>query len=638
MKTIQKTIVGVMVLGLLFLFGGSAQAALKKGEAAKNFSALDAMKKKPMVILYFFKLGAKPSQAGLDHLKWLHGEYEKAGVGVIAIASVAQGELGDYLAKNPLPFSVVGDDGTVFRQHEVQAILPTTYILGPGGRVADVVEGGGASSHTMITAIAHRTLQLKKTPLAQTLFASVAKADPKNTEARAGLARVHLAEGKIDRAEEAVSAIAKENARQAKELLIEVSFKKGAHDQAIRLAEELQQEAPESGLVHLVRGNVLAIQGKNDEALTEFARGEKGSGGGFSQEQFRTEAATNAGRIHSDKGRYPDAQKMYEIAMASDPFSSETLSDLGVMHEKQGNAKQATAFYRDALTANPADEVAKALMERITQHLAFQEDMERKKRVDTLVGDLVNRYKTGGFATAPASDPWTPRPMTVAFLELKSTGGALMREGTSQLLQDAIVQNLMEGGRVFPVEREMLDQLLAELKLGSSELADPDTALKLGRLLSARLMTAGSLTKTAQGLRLSLRLINPETSAVEIAHSDELSAQDNFSAFASRVAGTLDQKIRSQYPLKGRIALVEGDGRVVIDLGARHGVKPGTELLIIEEGEPIVSGGRTIGHQKKTLGRLKVVAVEENLSYGQPIDAKEPIQKSQKVMEQVARQ
>jgi TolB-like protein len=327
---------------------------------------------------------------------------------------------------------------------------------------------------------------------------------------------------------------------------------------------------------------------------------------------------------------------MYEDAIAYDPFSSETLSDLGVMHEKQGNAKQAAVFYREAVTANPEDQIAKTLMEKITQHLAFQEDMERKKRVDTLVSDLINQYKAGG-GKAPASDPWAPRPMTVAFLELKSVGGSLLREGMSQMLHDSIVQNLMEGGRVFPVEREILDQLLAELKLGASDLANPDTALKLGRLLSARLMAAGSLVKTAQGVRVSLRLVNPETSAVEIVHSDEITPDNDFSAFASRVAGTLDQKIRSRYPLKGRVVSVDGnDGRAIVDLGARHGVKPGMELAIVEEGEPIMSGGKTLGHQEKMVGRLRIVAVEENLSYGTPIDPKEPIQKDQKVKEEVA--
>lgn len=637
MKRMNRMIIWGMAALFLFIIGmtETASAALKKGETAPGFTALDSAKKKPMVLVYFFKLDSKPAREGLDYLKDLHEQYQKEGVAILAVTQDAAKALDPYLKQHPLPFPVVRDDGKIFDAYQVKVILPTTYILGPGSRITDVLEGGGPSSTRFITTVAQRGLQLKKTTLAKALFESALKSNPKDAQAAAGLGHVYLKEGKLDRAETEFSKIAQLKSPEAiigKEGLAEVHLQKGESDKAISIAQEVENEDPSNGLVHLVKGNVLAGQGKQQEALTEYTRATEGK---LSTDWQRATAYNNAGRIYSEQGQYTMAEKMYQEAVVHNPYSPEILSNRGVLYEKQGQPKKALALYEQALSADPEDEVAKHLMKRIEQHLAFKEDLERQKRIDTLVADLADRFQKGKVSEAPAADSWSSKPMTVAFLGFKLMGGGLLREGMTEVLQAEMTQRLSAAGRISVVEREILDKLLAELKLGSSELADPDTALKLGKLLSARLIVTGSLVQIPEGIRLSLRLIDPETSAIKITYADEMGPQKNLLSLADQTAQEIGRKIKEQYPLKGKIASIEEGDQVIVNLGARHGIKPGTKLKIIDEGEPIVVDGKTIGHKKKRVGLLEIVEVEEGLSYGKLTEHKSAVLKDQKVLEEM---
>lgn len=618
----------------IFFFHGIAAAGLKKGEAAPSFKEMEKAGKNPLRLLYFFKLGSKPSIEGLSHLAELVGQYEKEGIAIIAISQDDPKTLEDYLKAHPLPFPVVKDDGKIFKAYQVNVILPTTYVLGPGGRISDVLEGGGPSSHRFITTIAERSLQLKKTALAKKLFETALKRNPKDVTAQSGLGHVYLKEGKFDRAEAEFSKIAQLKSPEAilgKAGLAELHLQKGETDKAISAAAEVEKDDPDSGLVHLVKGNVLAGQGNQEAALAEFTRATEGK---LSSDWQRASAYNSAGRILSERGDYPLAEKMYQEAVVQNPFSAEILSNRGALYEKQGQPQKALALYQEALSADPEDEVSKFLIKRVEQHLAFKEDLERQKRVDTLVAELTDRFRKGNAANLPPADAWSSRPMTVAFLGFKPTGGALLREGMPELLQQEITQNLLSAGRASIVEREMMEKLLTELKLGSSDLADPETALKLGKILAARLIVTGSLVSVPNGIRFSLRMIDPETSAIRIAYADEMSAGKNLTSMALQTARTIARKMKEQYPLKGKIASVEGDGEVSVNLGARHGLKPGTKLRIIDEGEPIVVDGKTIGHRKKKIGLLEIVEVDEGVSFGKLKERKAAIQKDQKVLEE----
>jgi len=639
MNTMKRLLViGMAVFFLLDAWNG--EAALQKGAVAPSIPSLEKNEKRPMKrpmsVLYFFTLASKPGREGLDYLKDAYDPYRRAGIALVAVSKDRPEEIDAYLKTHPLPFPVVKDDGKIFKAHDVQFILPTTLVLGVGRRVTDVLEGGGPSSQHFMTTVAQRALQLKKTDLAKQLYTQVLKQNPNDAAGQNGLGQVLLKEGKLDQAETVFAKVSQLKAPEAilgKEGLAAVQLEKGNNDAALAIAEEIHQKDPENGLVHLLKGNILASQGDQKAALVSYNKALEGK---LSSDGQQAEALNQAGRIYSDQGQYDQAESMYERAVNQNPFSSEILTNRGALYEKRGEPQKALALYQEALMVDPDDNVAHLLAKRMMQHLDFKEDMERQKRVDTLVAELTDRFQKGALAGAAGSDAWSSRPMTVAFIGMKTMGGSLLREGMAEVLQQEMGQRLMASGRISVVEREIMDKLLTELKLGSSELADPDTALKLGKLLAARLIVTGALIQVPGGLRLSLRLIDPETSAIKLTYSDEMGPNKNLMTLADETGKILGERIQGIYPLQGKIALVEAEGQVIVNLGKKHGMLPGTEMKIIAEGNPIVIDGKVIGHRKQKVGLLRIETVEDGMSYGKVSETLAKVEIDQKVMENVA--
>lgn len=83
-----------------------------------------------------------------------------------------------------------------------------------------------------------------------------------------------------------------------------------------------------------------------------------------------------------------------------------------------------------------------------------------------------------------------------------------------QVLTDSALMALQESPGLEIVERTRLEAVLQEQNLGSSQLADEDTRLRLGRLLGARWMLFGSYQKVGPVARLDMRVVDVETSKV----------------------------------------------------------------------------------------------------------------------------
>lgn len=634
--TLRRRVIGMIVTGAaVVLIGTAAEAAPRRGDIAPQFPALEAVAKRPLVLLYFFRLDSKPARDGLRHLATLAPAQTDPGFAIIAIGRDAPEALERLARAQQLPFPVVAGDAALFERYGVKVVLPTTVVLGPGGRVSDVLEGGGPASDRFLTTVADRTLALKKTEVARALYERALEANPTAAAARVGLGRVYQKQGKLDRAALEFSKIAQLKAPEAvlgKEALAELHLAQGETDKALAVAEEVARAQPDSGLVHLVNGNRLAAAGKQDAALAAFTRASEGK---LATDGLRAAALNQAGRIYSERGELAPAETMYQAAVAANPYSAEILANRAVLYEKQGRPQQALLTYQQALAVDPEDEIARRLAQRMEQHLQFQQDMERQKRVDTLVAQLLERHKSA--KAAAGGDDWSSRPLTVALLGFEARG-ALLREGMAEVLAQEIGAALAAAGRIAVVEREMLDKLLSELNLGASQLADPETALKLGRILSARLIVTGSLIAVPGGLRLALRVIDPETSAVKLTQADEFGPTRSLTTVGRQFGGTLAQRLRVDYPLKGRIAAVEDGAQVIVDLGSRHGITPGTRMAIVADGDPIVVNGRTIGHKKRRIGALEVTNVEERLSYAKLTEQQAKIEANQKVVEQVERQ
>jgi TolB-like protein len=103
---------------------------------------------------------------------------------------------------------------------------------------------------------------------------------------------------------------------------------------------------------------------------------------------------------------------------------------------------------------------------------------------------------------------------TVAVLYFDYSGKdpemAVLKKGLAQML----ISDLSSVDQIRLVERDRLEEILAELKLGQSAKIDPQTAAKVGKLLGARYMVLGGYFDLMQTLRADARVVEVETGKV----------------------------------------------------------------------------------------------------------------------------
>lgn len=81
------------------------------------------------------------------------------------------------------------------------------------------------------------------------------------------------------------------------------------------------------------------------------------------------------------------------------------------------------------------------------------------------------RYREGDFEQAEAvQDEWTSRPLTMVLMDIGSADA-----GNRERLVNMLPRNIQKEERVNIVEREILEKLLLELDLATSDLANPLT-------------------------------------------------------------------------------------------------------------------------------------------------------------------
>ena len=174
------------------------------------------------------------------------------------------------------------------------------------------------------------------------------------------------------------------------------------------------------------------------------------------------------------------------------------------------------------------------------------------------------------------------------------------------------------------VEREVLDKLLQELKLGSTSLADETSALQVGKILAARLIGTGALSQMGEKGLFSLKLIETETTRVISVLSEEIENGKGVDVLVGKAAAEMLSRIRKEYPLRGKIISL-ADNSVTINVGSDVGIKKGLTMRILgsrQAGEeagiieivsvaPSSAQGRVIKTTKRPVAGLRVEELDE---------------------------
>lgn len=388
--------------------------------------------------------------------------------------------------------------------------------------------------------------------------------------------------------------------------------------QVLERVTQAETRDPEAIYPAVLRGHLLWQEGNMAEAVAAYRTATTRTHGLPWQQAM---AYNRLGRLQAAQGDLLQALESYDKALAQ-PHAAPL--DLAVAYTNKGHAlaslgkwPEAMGQYRQAQQMHPADRLAAVLLQEAERREKATQDRDRNARIDQLVSALLQAHKEGRPATAPG-DGWTSMPLTLAFLHLHTQGAPAARAGEEEALMLRLLDAVQMTGRLIVLERDMLDKVLAELHLSAAELTDQQTAVRVGRILSARLLVTGTLTRRGPEVQLGLRVVETETTRLRAALTETLAAEQGLDALAEQFATALSQKLRAVYPLQGRL-LQASTQEVLLNIGTEHGVTTGMSLQVLQD-VPLQLDGKVAGVQQLAVGLIEVTRVEAQLAQARVLE------------------
>ncbi len=622
----------------------NAVAQFEPGDEAPHFTLedvygrshnLSAMKESSLIVLYFFDTESLASQDGLLSLNKLLSQYPTADLLVWGITRSSKNKVSNFISEHDTSFPIMVDNKEVSAKYEAEIILPTIYILGPGLKIIDYFQGVGGTTEKMLLSLAEKELQRDEAPIALALSKNITDKNPDNFEAKTIYGYAALKADKKQEAKNTFMDLADQSGEakvSGMEGLAKMSFDEGKSQEAFELVAAVEKEAPERGYVNVLKGDYLYSQNNPEEATKEYEKAVTKDDGISFQKAY---AHNQYGRLQANLGNYDQARIHYDQAIDFDPHNLVAMSNKGVTYQKEGELAQALTAFQEAMQVNKNDAYAKILARKTQDLLNLQKNIAEKERVDRLVKELAERFRKQSkpLPFFNKEDTWTSRPMIVSFIDILEKGALTARDGISIVMTAQLTEQLNQSGRVQVVERIIMDRLLEELNLGTSKLADPETALKLGKILAAKIVTTGSLLHLQDSSLLSMRLIDSETTAVPKVITKKIApGTANLESEIQELNRQILQTIVAKYPLRGFIVQASGE-EALINLGSKQGVVLGTVFDVIEDGKPIKYKGKVMRGLPVSIGKVKVVRVEPDLCSVSIIEQNRPLQSDDKIQE-----
>lgn len=135
---------------------------------------------------------------------------------------------------------------------------------------------------------------------------------------------------------------------------------------------------------------------------------------------------------------------------------------------------------------------------------------------------------------------------TIAISYFDNSTGDAKYNALSKGIADMLITDLSKIKGITIVEREKLEKLINEIKLGQSKYFDPTTAQKLGKGLGAQNILTGSFYIMDNIIRMDARLIDVQTGGVIFA--EQVSGnKNNFFGLHQQLANLLAKKLNIPY-------------------------------------------------------------------------------------------
>ena len=211
---------------------------------------------------------------------------------------------------------------------------------------------------------------------------------------------------------------------------------------------------------------------------------------------------------------------------------------------------------------------------------------------------------------------------------------------------DILLTELVKSGKFIVVERDKLDKIMAEQKLGQSGAIDPNTAARVGKILGLNAIVTGSISQfgvkkegkdfiVSQSKQqivectVDIRVVDAETGQILLADSGKgvvrkasgkflgMGNQSKYDetlegeALRAAIVKFVDNIISqvNKKPWSCRVAAVK-DGKIYLNAGLEAGLDVGTKLKVFSQGAEIVdpTTGLVLGQEENEIGTLKVAS------------------------------
>lgn len=353
-------------------------------------------------------------------------------------------------------------------------------------------------------------------------------------------------------------------------------YNQGNFEEALNLSGLLEEKRPHASLGYLIQGNIHLRKGSIERAEAAYQKALQATDGSGVQ---KAEAFVGLGRIASLRKQPKESLTYYRQATEAAPQSTEGYLSQALLLEGQGDYGEALVLLLKAQKLAPQDRTVTALAKTVQERLALAQDQEKQARIDRTIKELLGSMKAP--PRALPSDGWTSFPLTLWVMDFETRGFPL-REGEERLLVSGIVDQVLGHNRVQVVERALLDKLLSELKLGTSNLTERSTALQVGKILAARLILSGQLVYAEPLTQVSMRLIETETGRIVATVNESYGSAVPASELADRLAKRLLERLEELYPLRGKISELSVQG-VKLNIGREAGVTRGQVFKVVNQ-------------------------------------------------------
>lgn len=487
--------------------------------------------------------------------------------------------------------------------------LPVTVFVAPTEErtIVKLVRGGGETKANVIKEVALILMQQGAYDMAEEAAEMSLRSGEDEREAHETKGFIFTAQGKLDDAESEFGRV------ESQAGLARVALERGDPDKALELASATREEYAQT-----VKAKALMQKGDLDAAQAAAAAARP------REDWQQSETATIEGRILQEKGDAEGAVARYEEASDMSYYNIVPLSNQASLFREKGELDKAATVLEEAKRRG-TDDMVVMMLRQVRDEMRAANDAARREQVRKQIASLAERYRElKERGELEPVDPWTSRPLVVAFLPSSDSSRVFFeRAGMDTVLQRELERSLQATDGVQVVERQMLDTLLQELDLGSSDLADKETQLRLGNVLSARLLGFIDFAQLGGDILMYVRLVDTETTSIEAQLSRQLGSGTGLVRAVSGLSDEIVADLLGKHRLQGLIGDAEEEDNVVINLGEIHGLKPGRRFAILNEGDPITVGGKTIGNKEVPVGVLEVKEVQPEMAVARVVQKEE---------------